>query len=228
MLIRIPQVLSPEEVAQCRRVLEAAAWADGRQTAGEQSAKAKFNLQVPEDSRAARELGDIILRALGRAPLFTSAALPLRVYPPMFNRYDEGMKFDAHVDNAIRYVPGTNGFRIRADVSSTLFLTDPAAYEGGELVIEDTYGSHAVKLPAGDLVVYPATSLHRVEPITRGSRWSCFFWSQSMIRDDGQRRLLYDLDGAVQAVRAQLPEGADGVVALTGVYHNLLRRWAEL
>jgi PKHD-type hydroxylase len=228
MLIRIPQVLSPEEVAQCRRVLEAAAWADGRQTAGEQSAKAKFNLQVPEDSRAARELGDIILRALGRAPLFTSAALPLRVYPPMFNRYDEGMKFDAHVDNAIRYVPGTNGFRIRADVSSTLFLTDPAAYEGGELVIEDTYGSHAVKLPAGDLVVYPATSLHRVNRITRGSRWSSFFWTQSLVKDDGKRAFLYDMDMAIIGLRQALPDDHPSVLSLTASYHNLLRRWSEM
>jgi len=228
MLVRIQQVLTREEVAHCRRALEAASWADGRTTAGEQSAKAKFNLQVPENTPVSRELGDLILRALGRNPLFTSAALPLRVYPPMFNRYDTGMKFNAHVDNAIRHVPGTGGFRMRADVSSTLFLTDPDAYDGGELVVEDTYGTHAVKLPAGDMVVYPATSLHRVNAITRGSRWSSFFWTQSMVKDDGKRAFLYDMDMAIIGLRQALPDDHPSVLALTASYHNLLRRWSEL
>lgn len=228
MLVRIPNVLTRAEVAQCRRVLEAAAWADGRATAGEQSAKAKFNLQVPENSTASRELGELVLRALGRTPLFTSAALPYRVYPPMFNRYDVGMKFNAHVDNAIRTVPGTGGFRMRADVSSTLFLTDPEDYDGGELVVENTYGSQSVKLPAGDLIVYPATSLHHVREITRGSRWSSFFWSQSMVKDDGKRAFLYEMDMAIIGLRQSLPDDHPSVLSLTGGYHNLLRRWSEL
>jgi len=228
MLVQIRQVLTREEVEHCRKVLEAAAWADGRETAGEQSAKVKNNLQIPENSPVSRELGEIILRALGRNPLFTSAALPLRVYPPMFNRYDVGMTFGAHVDNAIRFVPGTNGFRIRADVSSTLFLTDPEDYDGGELVIEDTYGTHTVKLPAGDMVVYPSTSLHRVAKVTRGSRWASFFWSQSMVKDDGKRAFLYDMDMAIMGLRQSLPDDHPSVLSLTSSYHNLLRRWAEL
>jgi len=185
MLIRIPQLLSPDEVAHCRTVLEAAEWTDGRATAGEQSALAKFNLQVPEASPQARQLGELVLRALGRNAEFTAAALPLRVYPPMFNRYDAGMTFRAHVDNAIRHVPG--GGRLRTDVSSTLFLSPPGDYDGGELVIEDTYGTQSIKLDAGDLVLYPATSLHSVRPVTRGSRWASFFWTQSMVKDDGRR-----------------------------------------
>jgi PKHD-type hydroxylase len=228
MLVRIPQVLTREEVAHCRRILEGTAWQDGRATAGEQSAKVKLNLQVPETAPAAREMGEVVLRALGRNPVFNSAALPFRVYPPMFNRYDVGMKFDAHVDNAIRLVPGTGGMRMRADVSSTLFLTEPDAYDGGELLIEDTYGSHAVKLPAGDMVLYPATSLHRVTPITRGSRWSSFFWSQSMVKDDGKRGFLYDMDMAIIGLRKTLPDDHPSVVTLTAGYHNLLRRWTEI
>lgn len=228
MLVQIRQVLTREEVAHCRKVLEAAAWADGRQTAGEQSAKVKLNLQITENSAPSRELGDLILRALGRNPTFNSAALPFRVYPPMFNRYDKGMKFGAHVDNAIRYVPGAGGFRMRADVSSTLFLTDPDAYDGGELVIEDTYGSHALKLPAGDMVVYPSISLHRVNEITRGSRWASFFWTQSMVKDDGKRAFLYDMDMAIIGLRQSLPDDHPSVLALTASYHNLLRRWSEL
>lgn len=227
MLVRIPQVLAPEEVAYCRHVLEQAAWVDGRVTAGEQSGKAKNNLQVPEDSAQARELGDIILRALGRNPLFTTAALPLRVFPPLFNRYDVGMTFHAHVDNAIRFLPGAMQ-RIRTDVSSTLFLTPPEEYDGGELVIEDTYGTQSVKLPAGDLVLYPATSLHRVEPVTRGSRWASFFWTQSMVKDDGQRRLLYEMDLAIMRTRADLPDNHPGVLGMTAAYHNLLRQWVEM
>jgi PKHD-type hydroxylase len=227
MLVRIPHVLTPEEVARCRAIVEAAVWEDGRATAGEQAAQTKFNLQIPETTAAAREAGEIILRALGRNPTFNSAALPFRVLPPMFNRYDVGMTFGAHVDGAVRAVPGA-GIRMRADVSSTLFLTDPADYDGGELVIEDTYGSHSVKLAAGDMVVYPATSLHVVTPITRGSRWSSFFWTQSMVRDDGQRTLLYELDLAIRQVRQKLTDDDPASVALASHYHNLLRRWAEL
>jgi PKHD-type hydroxylase len=227
MLVHLKNVLSAEEVAHCRKVLEASSWIDGKVTAGEVAAVAKRNLQVPENSPEARDLGDIILRALGRSPMFNSAALPLRVLPPMFNRYDEGMSFDAHVDGAVRAIPGA-GMRMRADVSSTLFLTAPEDYDGGELVIEDSYGSHAVKLPAGDMVLYPTTSLHRVEQITRGSRWSSFFWTQSMVRDDGKRSLLYDLDLAIIETRQLLPDDTRAVVSLTNTYHNLLRRWAEL
>ena len=227
MLIHIPDVLTAEEVRHCRRELEGSRWVDGRATAGDLAAKAKNNLQIPVDSTVGRQLGDLILNALGRSQLYHSAALPFRVLPPMFNRYDVGMTFDAHVDGAIRAMPH-NGMRMRADVSTTLFLTPPEDYDGGELVIEDTYGSHTVKLPAGDMIVYPATSLHRVTPITRGSRWSSFFWSQSMIRDDGQRALMYDLDTAIIEIRKRLPDTEPAVVALTSHYHNLLRRWAEL
>ena len=227
MMVHIPDVLTAIELAECRSILEAAAWVDGKATAGEQAAKAKFNLQIPDASPAAIQAGDIVLRALGRNPLFNSATLPFRVLPPMFNRYDAGMKFDAHVDGAIRTVPGA-GIRMRADVSSTLFLTSPEDYDGGELVIEDTYGSHSVKLLAGHVIVYPATSLHNVTPITRGSRWSSFFWTQSRVKDDGQRTMLYDLDMAIVEVRQRLGDGERASVALTSHYHNLLRRWAEL
>lgn len=227
MLVRITGLLSKDEVAQCRAILESSPWIDGKTTAGEQAANAKFNLQIPEGSAEAMQAGDIILRALGRAPMFTSAVLPLRVLPPMFNRYDAGMKFEAHVDGAIRAVPGAN-MRLRADVSSTLFLTEPEDYDGGQLVVEDTYGSHSVKLPAGDIIIYPATSLHNVTPITRGSRWSSFFWTQSMIRDDGQRTQLHELDMAIIQVRQKLTDSDRASVALTSHYHNLLRRWAEM
>ena len=228
MLVHISGVLTPDEVAFCRSILESSSWIDGKATAGDQAAKAKRNMQVPEDSPEARRLGELILTALARNPVFNSAALPLRVLPPMFNRYDEGMSFGAHVDGAIRAIPGAGGMRMRADVSSTLFLTDPGDYEGGELVIEDSYGAHAVKLPAGDMVVYPATSLHRVEPIVRGSRWSSFFWTQSMVKDDGERTLLYDLDLAIIETRAQLGDRSRATLGLVNHYHNLLRRWAEL
>jgi len=227
MLIQIPEILSQDEVATIRSLMEAAEMVDGKATAGELAARAKNNLQLPEGSPAARQAGDIILRALGRNPLFNSAALPFRVLPPLFNRYDAGMKFDAHVDGAVRAVPGA-GIRMRADLSSTIFLTPPEDYDGGELVIEDTYGEHAVKLPAGHMVLYPASSLHRVNPITRGSRWASFFWTQSMIKDDGLRGLLYDLDRAIIEVRQSLNGDTHGTLALTGVYHNLLRREAEL
>lgn len=227
MLIHVPEVLNAEELARCLHVLEDIQWVDGRVTAGDQSAKAKKNLQVPGDSPVGQELSELVLRALGRNPTFNSAALPLRVFPPLFNRYDAGMHFHAHVDNAIRPLPGT-GFRIRTDVSCTLFLTDPKDYDGGELVVQDTYGAHSVKLPAGDMVLYPSSSLHSVTPVTRGSRWASFFWTQSMVRDDTKRTLLYEFDRSIIATRAVLPDEHPGVLGLTSTYHNLLRQWAEL
>ncbi|MBB5692225.1 Fe2+-dependent dioxygenase [Muricoccus pecuniae] len=227
MLVRIPQVLTPAEVAYCRERLEGANWTDGKATAGQQSAKAKFNLQVPGDSPEGKELSELVLRALGRNAIFATAALPLKVFPPLFNRYDVGMTFHAHVDNAIRPVPGT-GQRIRTDVSSTLFLSPRDSYDGGELVVQDTYGTHEVKLDAGDMVVYPSTSLHSVNPVTRGSRWASFFWTQSMVKDDAQRAFLYEMDMGIIALRQDLPDDHPGVLAMTAGYHNLLRRWVEM
>lgn len=227
MLIAVENVLTREEVVAARTALEAAAWVDGRETAGEQAAKVKANLQIPKDAPVAKELGQTILSALGRNPVFNSAVLPLRVLPPMFNRYDAGMTFGGHVDGTIQHVEGA-GIRLRTDVSTTLFLSDPEDYDGGELIIEDTYGSQNVKLPAGSMILYPATSLHMVTPITRGSRWASFFWSQSIVRDDGQRRLLYELDCAIMQTRQQLSDDSRAVVGLTSVYHNLLRQWAEM
>jgi len=225
MLLHIPGVLTADELATCRAALERADWADGRATAGYQSARAKHNQQLPEESEAAQRLGQLVLAALQRSPLFLSAALPLKVFPPLFNRYAEGQSFGSHVDNAIRPVRGTP-HKVRTDLSATLFLSGPDEYEGGELVIDDTYGMHSVKLPAGDLVLYPASSLHLVRPVSRGARVASFFWIQSMVRDDGQRTLLYDLDRAVQQVHRDLPQ-SPAAVQLTGVYHNLLRRWAD-
>jgi len=196
MLVKVEAVLTKAEVAQCRSVLENTPWVDGKITAGAQSALAKHNLQVPEDAPQARALGETVLRALGRSQGFNSAAVPFRVFPPLFNRYDVGMKFGAHVDNAIRFIAGPN-IRVRTDLSATLFLSEPEDYDGGELVIEDTYGTQSVKFAAGDMVLYPATSLHRVEEITRGSRWASFFWIQSMVKDDGGRTLLYQLDQSI-------------------------------
>lgn len=228
MLIQVPDVLTADEVRHCRAVLEASRWVDGRVTAGDQAARAKNNLQIPVESAESQQLGDLILNALARNPTYNSAVLPLRVLPPMFNRYDVGMTFGAHVDNSIRTVPGTGGMRMRADVSTTIFLSDPEDYEGGELVIEDTFGTHAVKLPAGHMVVYPSSSLHRVVPITKGSRWASFFWAQSMIKDDGLRAMLYDLDVSIIQIRQQLGDDNPAVLGLVNHYHNLLRRWAEL
>jgi PKHD-type hydroxylase len=225
MIVHVEGVLAPDQVVTCRERLAGAAWVDGRATAGEQSARAKRNLQVPEDSEVARELGELILGALGRNPAFVSAALPLRVFPPLFNRYEEGMAFDTHVDNAIRFA---GPVRFRTDLSCTLFLTDPDDYDGGELIVEDAYGEHAVKLPAGDMILYPASSLHRVAPITRGARWSSFFWAQSMVRSDEQRTLLYDLDNTIQRLSVKAGQGDPEVVALAGTYNNLLRMWAEV
>ena len=225
MLIHIPNVLTAEEVALFRQKLDATEWVDGRVTAGDQSVKVKNNLQIPEGSDTARELGDLVLRALARSPIFASAALPLHVYPPMFNRYDVGMTFGAHVDNAIRNVGGR---RMRTDVSSTLFLSGPEEYDGGELVVEDTYGTQAVKLPAGDMIVYPATSLHRVNPVTRGSRWGSFFWTQSMVADDARRRLLFEMDMSIIQARMVVPDDHPSVLGLAACYHNLMRMWCEM
>ncbi|MBS1803664.1 MAG: Fe2+-dependent dioxygenase [Acidobacteria bacterium] len=226
MLITIPDVLSAEEIAHARSALDAAEWIDGKVTAGYQAQAVKENLQLPEGHPVAVKLGEMVLSALARSPLFMSAALPLKVFPPMFNRYTGGGHFGTHVDTAIRAF-ATTGQRIRTDVSATLFLTAPENYDGGELLVEDTYGTHSVKLPAGHIVLYPATSLHRVTPVTRGARVSSFFWIQSMIRADQDRTLLYDLDGAIQRLAKDLPGSQTGV-QLTGVYHNLLRRWAEM
>lgn len=225
MMVHIPQVLTPEQVAHCRAVFQKAAWEDGRTTAGKQSAQVKKNLQLPEGSPAARELGELVLAGLERSPLFISAVLPQRVFPPLFNRYEAGMDFGSHVDNAIRPILGTNQ-RIRTDVSATLFLSDPDSYDGGELVVEDTYGNHSAKLPAGDLIVYPSTSLHHVTPVTRGVRLASFFWVQSMIRDAGKRSLLFDMDTSIMQLTREVPK-SPALVMLTGVYHNLLRQWAE-
>jgi PKHD-type hydroxylase len=225
MLLQISTILRPEQVARATHLLAAAEWIDGRVTAGPQSARAKNNKQVRENSPAAVEAGDMILRALERNALFTTAALPLRVFPPLFNRYEEGESFGTHIDNAVRQIPGTPQ-RIRTDLSATLFLNDPADYDGGELVIEDLFGVHRVKLPAGDLILYPASSLHRVTNVTRGARLASFFWIQSMVKDDAERTLLFDLDMAIQQVNRDLP-GHKAGTQLTNVYHNLLRRWAD-
>ena len=226
MLIAIPDLLSAEEVAQVRAIIDAAEWVDGNVTSGAQSAMAKRNEQLPEGTPAHGEAGGIILDALGRSPLFVAAALPLKVFPPLFNRYAGGQAFGAHVDNAIRIQRGSD-FRIRSDLSMTVFLEDSDAYEGGELVIEGAFGEQSVKLPAGHAVLYPSSSVHRVEPVTRGSRVASFFWIQSMVRDDGGRRILFEMDQAVQDAAAKLGQDDPAVIALTGTYHNLLRRWAD-
>jgi PKHD-type hydroxylase len=226
MLVQIAGVLTAEQVAHGRRLLDAAEWVDGRVTAGHQSARAKDNVQVPEGHPAAREVGAMIVEALQHNSLFITAALPLQVFPPLFNRYSGGQSFGNHVDNSIRTVPGT-AHRIRTDLSATLFLSAPDEYEGGELVIEDTYGVHSVKLPAGSMVLYPSTSLHHVRPVTSGARVSSFFWLQSMVRDDGERTLLFDLDSAIRTLNLSAPQHPIAV-QLTGVYHNLLRKWAEV
>ena len=226
MLIAIPDVLDPAALARVRGLIDPADWIDGNATSGEQSALAKRNEQLPEDSAAAREAGGAVLDALAKSPLFVAAALPLKVFPPLFNRYAGGQAFGTHVDNAVRIRRGSD-FRIRADLSATLFLADPDSYDGGELVVEDVFGEQRVKLPAGHMVLYPASSLHRVEPVTRGTRVASFFWIQSMVRDDGARRILFDLDRATQAVAMDKGQGDPTTVQLTGVYHNLLRRWAD-
>ena len=226
MLLHIKQVLAPEQAAQARARIEGAQWVDGNVTSGHQSAQAKYNEQLPEESPVAQELGRTILAALERSALFMSAALPKQVFPPLFNRYAGGMNFGSHVDNAIR-VHAASRTRLRTDLSATLFLTPPEEYDGGELLVEDTYGVHSSKLPAGDLVLYPATSLHRVTPVTRGARISSFFWIQSMVADDGRRTLLFDLDMAIVRLARDAP-GHPSLVSLTACYHNLLRMWVEL
>ena len=226
MIVSIPDVLSPDEAAAMRVQLEASdAWVDGRATAGYQGAPVKRNQQIEQTAPIALEMGDRIVASLERHPLFISAALPNKVYPPLFNRYEDGMHFGSHVDGAIRLVPGS-GARVRTDISITLFLTPPDEYDGGELLIEDTYGVQEVKLPAGGAIVYPGTSLHQVRPVTRGARVSSFFWVQSIVRDDTQRAMLFDLDGAIQRLNAS--NGDDAARrTLVGCYHNLLRMWSD-
>ena len=226
MLLSIPDVLTSDQFAQAKKLLTKAEWVDGRVTAGHQSARAKDNQQIPEGHWVAKQLGEIILSSLGKNALFVSAALPAKVFPPLFNRYQGGQSFGTHVDNAVRQVPVTAHY-IRTDLSATLFLAQPEEYEGGELVVEDTYGVHKVKLPAGHMILYPSSSLHHVNPVTKGARVASFFWIQSMVRDDGRRTILLDLDLAIQQLNKDIPEHRS-VVQLTGVYHNLLRSWADV
>ena len=226
MMIAVPDLLSQAELERVRKIADSAEWVDGNVTSGPQAALAKDNEQLPEDSEAARAAGRIVLDALGRSPLFIAAALPLKIFPPLFNRYSGGQAFGTHVDNAVRIQRGSE-FRIRSDLSATLFLADPDSYEGGELLVEGNLGAQKVKLPAGHLLLYPASSLHRVEPVTKGVRVASFFWIQSMVRDDGARTLLFDLDSSIQAIAAERGQGDRELIRLTGIYHNLLRRWAD-
>ena len=225
MMIQIPDLLTQEEVAHCRAIIDAAQWVDGNATSGRPSALAKQNQQLPQDSEAVREAGALVRAALARNALFTAAALPHTVFPPLFNRYGAGQTFGDHIDNAIR---SGDGVRIRTDLSATLFLAEPDSYDGGELVVEDTYGLHEVKLPAGGLILYPASSLHRVEPVTRGVRVASFFWIQSLVRDDARRAMLLDMDLAIQQLSQAAGADNRAIVSLTGVYHNMLRMWAEV
>ena len=225
MLLHIPGVFTKDEVATLRSRLDAGPWADGNVTSGHQSVTAKVNRQLPEDSVEAREVGVLVVQALQANPMFVSGALPHTIFPPLFNAYEGGERFDVHVDNAIRQRGGT---RIRSDLSATLFLSEPDDYEGGELVIEEMYGPQSVKLPAGDLVLYPSRSLHRVTPVTRGARVSSFFWIQSLVRGDADRETLFRLDVAIQRVSAEKGPRDAAVLELTAVYHNLMRRWAEV
>ena len=229
MLICVPEVLSKADVADIRRIMDHSRWEDGRSTAGAQSAMVKRNEQLPPDSEVARKLGDRIISALTANPMFLAAAIPLQIFPPLFNRYAaaDGHHFGIHVDNAVRGDHLT-GLRIRTDLSVTLFLCEPDEYDGGELVVEDVYGSHEIKLPAGDLVLYPASSLHMVTPVTRGMRVASFFWLQSMVRDAHARSLIFDLDAAIQALMVRLGRDDPETVKLTGIYHNLIRYWAEV
>ena len=227
MMLHIPEVLTKAQVAELRAAIDAADWIDGNATSGTQSALAKRNEQLPEGSAAARFAGEKILDALSHSPLFVTAALPQTVFPPLFNRYGGGQTFATHIDNSIRQ-SRDGSVRIRSDLSATLFLTEPEDYDGGELLVEDTYGVHEVKLPAGDMILYPASSLHQVTPVTRGARTSSFFWIQSMIRDDARRALLFQMDIAIQQLSLKVGAGAPELVSLTGTYHNLLRMWAEV
>jgi PKHD-type hydroxylase len=226
VLIEVPEVLSREQLAQARELLHQDIWIDGKVTADHQSARNKNNLQLPEDHPVAKQLGELVLESLGRSPLFVAGALPLKVFPPPFNKYQGGQSFGTHVDNAIRQVPGTP-YQVRTDLSATLFISSPEEYDGGELVVEDTYCTHSVKLPAGHMILYPSTSLHMVRLVTRGARIASFFWIQSTVKDDGLRMLLFDLDLAIQRINKDVPEHPS-TVQLTGVYHNLLRGFAEV
>lgn len=227
MLLHVPDVLNRDALARARALTAGAAWTDGRITAGTQSEQTKNNLQIPEQAPAAREAGDIVLKGLSNSALFFTAALPKRIFPPLFNCYTGAANaFGNHVDNAIRTHAATRE-RVRTDLSATLFLSHPDEYDGGELVIEDTFGAKSVKLPAGDLILYPATSVHRVEPVTRGARVASFFWIESMVREEERRRLLYEMDMAILGLRASVGDRAE-VVQLTGCYHNLLRQWADV
>ena len=229
MLLQIRQVLTRDELRSARAILDRAAWADGRVTAGAQSALAKKNEQLDQEGEAAKALRPIVMQGLNRNADFFSAALPKRVFPPLFNRYGGAANaFGNHVDNAVRFLPGTVGERVRTDISCTLFLAEPDEYDGGELVIEDTFGPQRVKLPAGDMVLYPGTSVHRVDPVTRGHRVSSFFWVESIVRSDEQRRLLYEMDRHLMHLRGTVGEADPGVIGLTGTYHNLLRAWADM
>ncbi|MET0351101.1 MAG: Fe2+-dependent dioxygenase [Rhizobacter sp.] len=226
MMLHVPNVLTLEQVADLRRRLDATDWVDGRETVGPQGALVKRNRQLPETSPVSQELGHVVLKALAAQPLYFSAALPLRTVPPLFNRYEGGEHYGDHIDGSIRSVPGTN-LRLRTDISCTLFLTQPEEYDGGELVVVDSYGTHEVKLPAGDMIVYPASSVHRVEPVTRGARVCSFFWVQSMVRDDWRRSMLFELDRNIQSLRQRVGDGPE-IVGLTGHYHNLLRQWSDV
>jgi len=225
MMLTLPDVLTADQLAHCRRALAGAAWIDGRSTAGHMAAHAKHNQQLAADDPLCVQLGNLILDALGVNPLFISATLPLKVLPPSFNRYEGGGNYGNHIDNAIRSLPGS-AHRVRTDISATLFLTPPEDYDGGELVVEDTYGEHRVKLPAGHMVIYPGTSLHRVAPVTRGARMAAFFWVQSLVRDETQRETLYRMDAAIQQLAREVPS-SEALVQLTGIYHNLLRQWSH-
>lgn len=227
MLTVIPDLLDGTNVGRVRALIESAQWVDGNVTSGHQSALAKRNMQLPEEAPKAQQAGEIILDALGRSPLFIAAALPLKIFPPLFNSYEGGQAFGVHVDNAVR-VQASTGFRVRSDLSITVFLEDPQSYDGGELTVETNFGVQQVKLPAGHAVLYPSSSLHRVEPVTRGRRTASFFWLQSMVRDDAARQMMFDLDSSIQGLATDLGHDNAQVIRLTGVYHNLLRRWADV
>ena len=226
MMLHVPGVLTKQQVAQCRQAMEKGEWIDGNATSGAQSALAKKNMQLAEGSALAVQLGELVLDGLERSALFISAALPLKIFPPLFNRYAGGQYFKNHVDNAIRSYSGAD-FRIRTDLSATLFLAEPDEYDGGELIVEDTYGEHCAKLPAGDLILYPSTSLHRVTEVKRGQRVASFLWLQSMVRDEGQRTILFQLDTSIQTLVAEKGNADPTVIQFTAIYHNLLRRWAD-
>jgi PKHD-type hydroxylase len=227
MMLHIRGVLTPDQVRHCREAICDADWVDGRVTAGDQSGLAKHNLQLSEDAPQAKALGEAVLKALARNARFMSAALPLKVYPPLFNRYGEGMGFGDHIDNAIR-ISQVTGARYRTDISCTLFLSDPGDYDGGELLFEDGVSARAIKLPAGDMILYPATTVHQVTPVTRGERWASFFWVQSMVAEGSQRALLYDLDQAVIRARRDLGDDHPAAISMVGIYHNLIRMWSQV